>query len=363
MRDRSSGALHATRPPSRRRRGRRKVAPTLIVVAIVLVALLLGAWYVLFRAENPVDAGRSVEVTIKSGSSTAAIADVLAKAGVVDNASMFRLRARLSKSDGALKPGEYAFSTGMPYDRVIAKLESGPDIVYYSVPIPEGFTARQVAARFTKRANIPEDELLSLVTSGAPEFEADHPYLAKAHGGSLEGFLFPATYRVKQGTSAHDVVEMMLDQFDARTAALDLDHATAKNLDLTDVVIIASILERETKLAKEYPLVASVIYNRLAKPMRLQLDSTVFYGLAVGTTTLTKADLQNSDPHNTYSHDGLSAGPISNPGMAAIEAAAAPATTNYYYYVLTGKDGSQTFTTTYADFLVAVKKYHEVFDK
>ncbi|MDP3631386.1 MAG: endolytic transglycosylase MltG, partial [Actinomycetota bacterium] len=128
-----------------------------------------------------------------------------------------------------------------------------------------------------------------------------------------------------------------------------------------DVVTIASILERESKLPKEFPLVSSVIYNRLAKPMRLQLCATVLYKMPEGTTRVTDADTKRESPYNTYVHDGLPVGPISNPGLAALTAAAAPAETKYYYYVLTGKDGSQTFAATYDDFLKAKKVYKDVF--
>lgn len=330
----------------------------LIVAAFVAVAV---GWSMLNRPAVEVAAGAPVEVEIASGSSTAAIAEKLASAGVVENALMFRLQSRLTESDGLLRAGVYTFSTGMPYDLVLEKLKIGPDIVFYDVPIPEGFTARQIAERFTARAQIPEAELLALVTGGAGEFAADHPYLENAYGDSLEGFLFPATYRVKEGTSARDVVEMMLDKFDSVIAGIDMSYAKSKNLDLRDVVIIASILERESKIQKEFPLVSSVIYNRLAKPMRLQLCATVLYKLPEGTTKLTNADTKLDSPYNTYIHDGLPVGPISNPGLAALTAAAAPAKTDYYYYVLTGKDGSQTFASTYDEFLRAKQVYQNVF--
>jgi UPF0755 protein len=254
-------------------------------------------------------------------------------------------------------------ATGSTYESVLKQLSNGPKIIYYEVAIPEGFTAKQVAARFAARANIPHDELLLLVTKGAPQFAQKYPYLEGAYGGSLEGFLFPKTYKVKKGTTATQVVEMMLDQFDAETSDLDLSAAKKRGMNLTDVVTIASILERETKLPKEYPVVASVIYNRLAQKMRLQLDSTVFYIAPEGTTSLTSSDLANPNPYNTYRHAGLPPGPICNPGLPALRAAAHPATTKYLYYVLTGKDGSQTFTTNYQDFLVAVQKYKKVFGK
>ena len=355
-------APHRRRAPRKGGAGRVVGAVLLLLVVAAAIAAAVG-WSVLNRPAVKVASGKPIEIEIAQGSSTAAIAQQLADAGIVDNALMFRIQSRLSASDGQLKAGVYDLETGMSYDAALAKLSKGPDIVYYDVPIPEGFTAKQIAARFAARAKIPEDEITALVTKGAEEYSDLYPYLKGAYDGSLEGFLFPATYRVKEGTSAHDVVLMMLAKFDEEMSGVDLTYAKAHGLDLADVVTIASILERETKLAREYPIVASVIYNRLAKPMRLQLDSTVFYGLPTGTTTIMKVDLSNGEPHNTYSHDGLPVGPISNPGLAALQGAAAPAETDYYYYVLTGKDGSQTFTHSYDDFLKAVAVYKKVFGK
>ena len=364
-RSREIRARAAARPipqkkPRRRRKGRVLGAIVLLFIVGLAVAGAV-AWNMLKQPAVDVAAGKSVDVTIESGSSTTQIAEQLAALGVVDNALMFRLQSRLAHADGTLKAGEYAFSTGMPYDMVLEKLAKGPDIVYFDVAIPEGFTAKQVAARFAARAQIPEDEIMKLVTSGAKEFSADHPYLDKAYRGSLEGFLFPATYRIKEGTSAHDVVEMLLDTFDEKLAEVDLSYAKSKNLDVNDVVIIASILERESKIKDEFPLVSSVIYNRLRKPMRLQLCATVLYKLPEGTTKLTNDDLKLDSPYNTYIHDGLPAGPISNAGLAALDAAANPDETDYYYYVLTGKDGSQTFASTYDEFLKAKQVYKQVF--
>jgi UPF0755 protein len=364
-RSREIRARVATRSISQLKPRRRRKGGALRAVALLLVVGLAVAgavvWNMLMAPAVDVAAGKPVEVMIESGSSTTQIAEQLAALGVVDNALMFRLQSRLSDADGTLKAGEYGLSTGMPYELVLQKLASGPDIVYFDIAIPEGFTAKQVAARFAAQAQIPEDEITRLVTSGAKEFSADHPYLANAYRDSLEGFLFPATYRIKEGTSAHDVVEMLLDAFDEKLAEVDLTYAKSKNLDVNDIVIIASILERESKIKDEFPLVSSVIYNRLRKPMRLQLCATVLYELPEGTTKLTNDDLKLDSPYNTYLHDGLPAGPISNPGLAAIKAAAAPADTDYYYYVLTGKDGSQTFASTYDEFLKAKQVYKQVF--
>jgi UPF0755 protein len=335
----------------------------IIVVLSVAAVLLIGGivgWWLLFRSETNVPPGGQVEVVLRPGESTAQIGRQLVYAGVVQNSLMFRLQEHFLGS-GDLKPGDYSLPTAMSCSAVLKKPRSGPDIVYYDIPIPEGFTARQVAARFSARAGIPADELMSLVTSGAAEFEGKHPYLKNAYGGSLEGYLFPKTYRVKQGTSAKDVVEMMLDQFDLETAALDVTYAKSQGYDLAGVVTVASIIQREVKLSREYPTVASVIYNRLAVKMRLQLDSTVFYVTPEGITKLTNTELFNMSPYNTYRHAGLPPGPICNPGLPALQAAAKPARTKYLYYVLTSRDGSQTFATTYKDFLAAKKKFQQLF--
>lgn len=358
--------MRDARPRSHRtspRRSRGCVIALVSLAAVLVVAGVVAAtvWQTLFRSENPVAPGQQVEFTVKKGDSVEQIGGALAGQGIVRNAAMFRWQARSSGQASKLKPGTYALATGMPYDMVLDKLVWGPDVVYYDVTIPEGFSARRVAARFAAQAHVSEPEMLELVLHKAAQFEAGHPYLKDAYDGSLEGFLFPKTYRIKKGTKPEAIVEMMLTQFDEEIATVDLSFAKKHHLDAYDVVTIASIIEREVRLQREYRLVSSVIYNRLELPMRLQLDSTVFYALPEGTKILTKADLAAHTPWNTYRRDGLPLTPICNPGIKAIEAAAKPKRTKYLYYVLTSKDGSQTFATNYPDFLKAVEKYRKLF--
>ena len=331
------------------------------VLALLSLVAAIAGWWLLLRAENPQAAGVPVQVDVKKGASATDIAEQLAEKGVVDNALMFRVRARNSELADEFKPGSYALATGMPYELVFEKLAAGPEIVYFDVTIPEGWRATRIAERIAEKTGISQAELTRLVTTGAPEFEADHPYLAGAHRGSLEGFLFPKTYRIRKGSSAKKVVEMMLDQFDKEIAKVDLSYAKSKNLTVTDIVIIASIAEREASLSREYPLVTSVIYNRLRAKMRLELCSTVLYTMPESVKALKDSDTKVQTPYNTYELKGLPAGPISNPGLESLDAAAHPAPGKYLYYVLTGKDGSQTFTTNYADFLKAKAKYKKVF--
>jgi UPF0755 protein len=302
-----------------------------------------------------------VQVEIPSGVGTQRIAEILADAGVVRNAVLFRLSARNAEADGQLRAGVYDLSTGMPDDLVIAKLLEGPPIETVTVTIPEGWRISQIAKRFAKQAGIPESEFRELAENGAQEFSADHPYLKGAYNGSLEGFLFPKTYTFKKDASARDVIEMMLDQFDKEIAEVDVEGAKKLGLSLPEFVTAASILERETKLPKELPLVSSVMHNRLETGMRLQMCATVVYVLNRNELRLTTEETKTDSPYNTYVNAGLPPGPIASPGLAALKAAAEPADTDYIYYVLTGKDGSHTFASNNADFLRAKQKSKEVF--
>ncbi len=345
-------------------RPRRRGALVGVLVALVIVVAVAGvaagiAWNRLYRVERDVPAGQTVEIAIPKGASTQTIAETLARAGVVDNALMFRLKARDAGVDGSLQAGTYEMTSGIGYEAAFKTLQRGPQVVYVKVLIPEGFTGKKIAARLAKQAGFDENELLDLIENGAPRFADEHPYLAGAYRDSLEGFLFPATYRIKEGTSAEQVVEMMLDAFDANTADLDLSYAKSKNLTLIDVVTIASMIEGEAKLDEEYPLVASVVYNRLKAKMRLQLCMTVLYTLPKHKDSLTNEDLKTDSPYNTYLRKGLPPGPVGNPGRKTLDAAAHPKKTKYLYYVLTGKDGSHTFASNYAAFLKAKQVYKD----
>jgi UPF0755 protein len=334
-----------------------------VVGALVVVALVTSGWLLLFRAETSFPPGKHIRIAIASGTSTARIASQLAEAGVVKNAMMFRLRSRLSGSDAAYHAGSYDMTTGMSYTAAMASLKKGPSAQFIEVTIPEGFVIPQIAARMEEKAGIPADEFKKLAQSGAASFAEKHPYLNDAYKGSLEGYLFPKTYRIRKGSSASDVIGMMLDQFDAEIATVDMNAAQGRGMSLAQVVTIASMIERESRLDAERPLVSSVIYNRLRTDSFLKIDATIEYVLGGNRFRLTNQDLKLKTPYNTYLHKGLPPGPISNPGLKSLQAAAAPAETQLLYYVLTGKDGSHTFTTNLADFLVAKKKSKEVFGR
>jgi UPF0755 protein len=335
--------------------GRRRAAPVVAaVLALAVLLLSVAVWGLFLRPASSAAAGRNVEVEIPMGSDTRAIGAKLAAAAVVPSANMFRLRSRLDAADGRFKAGIYHFTTGMDYESVISRLEEGPPVAYYTLPIPEGFTIAQISLRVQARTGIPAAEFRRLATTaeGVATFKPKFGFLAGGHASTLEGYLFPKTYGVKKGSTAAEVIGMMLEQFGKESASLDLAQARAHGLTLYQVVTIASIIEREAVVAKQQRLVSSVVYNRLQRNMYLGLDSVLGYVLGQ-KVRLSLADIRIDSPYNTYRNKGLPPTPIANPGLSTLRAAAQPANTRYLYFVGTSKDGSLTFTETYADFLKA----------
>jgi UPF0755 protein len=349
---RSPRAPRAAAPKRVRSQGGTPVGLRVVVAFGVLVLLAgviaFGVWSTLFRAAASVPAGRHVTLTVAKGSSGDSVAAMLARAGVVANANMFRLRASALGAAADMKPGTYVFTTGSDYDAVIRLLQNGPLIEYVTFTIPEGWGVEAVAARIETKFSIPAATFTKLATTGAKRFH--YAFLADDPTPSLEGYLFPKTYTLKKSSNATDVIDVMLAQYGKETAPLDYSYAGSKGIDPHQALTIASIIEREAVLDKDRPKIASVIYNRLAIGMRLQLDSTVQYALH-GKAKLTLNDLKTQSPYNTYVHTGVPPGPICSPGLASIQAALHPAKTNYLYYILTGKDGSQSFTSSYSQFL------------
>ena len=241
-----------------------------------------------------------------------------------------------------------------------------PPLARLTIIFPEGFTIREMADRvaavrgiaIAKRGVTPRltrDGYLRAVSRALPpsRFRAD------VQRDSLEGFLFPASYEFTQKTTARELVADQLRAFRERFRTVDLAYARSKNLTPYDILIIASMIEKETAVPSERRLVAAVIYNRLRNRMPLGIDATIRYGLDIpGTESLTKAALRSPSPYNTRIHKGLPPTPIANPGLASIRAAANPASgVDYLYYVRKPKSLSHYFTADEHAFLRKVCEY------
>ena len=245
---------------------------------------------------------------------------------------------------------------GMTLDEMIAKLNAGDTVKEEMIrfTVPEGLTVSQLADKLSGDNIVNRDTFLGLVDSGEglnssriAEIPADAKLKHK-----LEGYLFPETYELKKGSTEKDMINRMLEELDHRLASLPDDweeKLKERGISFHEMMTIASLIEREVVVDEERPLVASVIYNRLAKKQKLQIDATVQYLFDKQKERLLNKDLKIESPYNTYLHEGLPPGPIANPGLASIVAAIYPAQSNYYFYV-TKKDGSQShlFAETYA---------------
>jgi UPF0755 protein len=329
----------------RRRNRRRRIRGVLIMV--LLLGLLGGGAYEALRltGKRParVQPGIPVTIVIQPGEGTRQIGEALEKAGVVDSAGRFRAVASERGLDGVLKPGAYQLETVMDVDSVIDLLVKGPNL---GTPftIPEGFTVKQIVDRIAATKRFPKATIEKALSS--PNLEV--PFRPKGVK-TLEGLLFPQTYRIEKDTTATAVVQQMLDQTDQVVSQFDLTK-TPRKLSAYQVLVIASMIEREAKVPEDRPKIARVIYNRLARGQPLQIDATVQYALGSGSRRLSNRDLQVNSPYNTYLHSGLPPTPIASPGQASIEAALNPADGPWLFYVLIDKDGHHAFTASATEF-------------
>jgi len=332
------------RPPRDRKLGR-IILPVLIVV-LGLTALGLGRFYT--WATGASGARTPVVVVVPPGATGSDVAAILQRQHVIRSSFGFRILARV-KHSGAFQAGRYEMTTNMTASQALTVLEQPPaKAPSIRLTIPEGFDVAQEAARISGVLDLSAQDYQSAATGGGYAV----PGYLPAGSKSLEGFLYPDTYFVYKDATAKDVIDKQLAQFQKVATALGIT-AEAKSLGVTplQVVIVASIIEREAKFPQDRPRVAEVVYNRLKKDMRLQLDSTVAYAVGkVGQGGLTHADYLSKNPYNTYQHAGLPPGPISSPGEAALRAALNPSHGGYLYFVTIDKAGHEAFTASYAEF-------------
>jgi UPF0755 protein len=298
--------------------------------------------------------GDPVRVSIPRGATLGDIAGLLEQRGVISNAGFFELRARLSGRDGDLKPGSYELREDMSFTAALDELEQGVPPNVTVVSIPEGLSRREIAP-IVKESPLRGSYLRA--SGRSPELRPRR-YGARA-GASLEGFLFPATYELRKRRPANALVSAQLEAFKRNFDKVDLRYAKRKNLTAYDVLIIASLIDREAAVPKERRLVASVIYNRLRDDISLGIDATVRFITGNWTEPLKQSELANPSLYNTRVHAGLPPGPIGNPGLAAIRAAADPARTDYLFYVAAVcGNGRHKFAETDAEFQRYVDEYN-----
>ncbi len=327
-------------------------APPLPTRALALyVCLLVAGGTVSYLLNAP--ARSSVEtprlVLIRPQTGAYRIAAALKDAGVIRSRMVFLAVAVARGAHGRLLPGEYEFDPQLPLLEIVRRLEHGRGLVH-QVTIPEGLAAQQIAQLLSDRGLVDRDRFLRLLKDrGTLE---QH----QLEGDSLEGYLFPDTYRMVKGQSEQAIIQQMVRRFqeqfgpDVQTRALELE------MSVREVLTLASLIEREARLPEERPLISAVFHNRLRRRMPLQSDPTVMYGLSRFSGRLTKAHLQSPSPYNTYLNHGLPPGPIASPGRASIMAALYPASSQYLYFV-SRNDGTHAFSRTLREHDRMVRRY------
>ena len=298
----------------------------------------------------PSDGEEVVEVvTIPAGATMVHVTDLLEAKGIIGSRALFSGVARWRGVDIHIKAGEYQFSNRMLLNEVLNKLIRGEQIKY-SITIPEGLTLVQIANLYDEMELADKDKFLQLAT--------DTTFAATlgVKEENLEGYLYPDTYKFIRNMGERNIIRRMVKRFNEIYHSQFKEREAELNLSRREVVILASLIEKETAYSEERPLISAVFHNRLKKNMRLQCDPTVIFGLDHFTGRLTKKDVRTYTPFNTYLIDGLPPTPIANPGSASIRAALYPADVDYLYFV-SQNDGTHFFSTRLAEHNRAVNKY------
>ena len=275
-------------------------------------------------------------INISSGTNAKEIVDVLEKSEIIrKNNYIFRILIKLLKLEDQLKYGEYNLSPSMNMIQILDKLVKG-EVIVYKITIPEGYTYTQIAELLDKKEVAEKETFLKLAKN------SEKPW---------EGYLFPDTYEVPKKYGAENMSKVMLSNFNQIAIENEFtEKAEEIGFSLNEIIILASIIEKEAKFSEEKNKVSSVFYNRLEKGMKLQSCATIQYILETPKEILDENDLKIDSPYNTYLYKGLPPGPICNPGLDSIIAALEPEEEDYLYFVL-GENGKHIFSKTYQEHL------------
>jgi UPF0755 protein len=318
---------------------------------IVAAAAAVGAWALLspyrgFEGDTYVD--------IQRGSGAVGIAQALADGGVIRYPWQFWLM-RATRPSAKLQAGEYRFAAAASVREVFDRLARG-DIFYFEFTVPEGSNIFDIARALEGQHVMAAEDFLSAATDAS----SIRDLAPKAK--TLEGYLFPSTYRLSHHTTPAQLCKRMTDEFRKEWSRV----AAGQTAEVNRTVTLASLVEKETGVAEERPLVASVFTNRLEKGMRLECDPTTIYAALLDNRyrgAIHRSDLASANPYNTYQNAGLPPGPIANPGAPALEAALHPAETNYLFFVAKPSGDSHHFSASMAEHEKAVEAYRHASHK
>ncbi len=324
----------------------------LFVLALIMVALVAGGLFLPYRGFT-----KEVFLDFPKGTSTREMGLQLAKAGVIRYSWQFQL-LRATRPGATLQAGEYRFSESDSVRHIFDRIARG-DVFYYEVTVPEGSNIFDIASIAAQSGLIESDVFLTAAAETGSISDLD------PLASTLEGYLFPSTYRITRRTSAGQLVKQMVGEFRREWKTLTEGRQPSPNVHNT--VTLASLVEKETAIPRERAAVASVYANRLRIGMKLDCDPTTIYAALLEERyrgKIHKSDLASRNAYNTYQHSGLPPGPIANPGLESLKAALAPAETDYLYFVAKPDgSGSHTFSADFAAHEKAVQAYRHAQSK
>lgn len=322
------------------------------VIVIMLSLLLLFFVYSAVELMIPLPFGnKAIEFEIKSGTTFRQVVDALARKGLVRDKWVFHLLGRVTGIDRRIKAGYYPLWGTMSPLQIFNAIRLGK-IIEYELTVMPGDSLREIGEKFSALAVIniagfyklcSDRELLDSLDVDAP---------------SLDGYLFPETYRFPKGLDAKEILMIMVNKLRESYDEGMMARMLELNISEKDMLTMASIVEKEAVVDEERPVIAAVYFNRLRKNMLLQADPTAIYGIKASKEKITKDDLQRKTSYNTYVMKGLPPGPIASPGLKSIEAALNPAKVPYFYFV-SNNDGTHNFSVTLGEHTEAVKAYRE----
>jgi UPF0755 protein len=317
----------------------------IVAILLLLILILIGAFFY-FRYQVYYSQGisKSEQVfEIKKGEGNGEIAANLAKQGIISREVYFYYYSRTNKIINKMLPGTYKLSGNMTIPE-IAQIVTSPQDLRIRITFPEGWNSKKMAARL-KENGLPGDDFLKLINN-VDAFRPKYAFLSDSKISSLEGFLFPDTYYFPPDADGEKIIRLMLNDFDVKVSADLSDNIQKQGKTLKDVVSMASILEMEVKSREDREVVSGIFWNRISKGMPLQSCATLAYILGIDKKQYSFEDTQIKSPFNTYQIKGLPPGPIGNPGIVSIEAAANPKSTDYLYFLSDPKTGETLFAKT-----------------
>ncbi|MBN1426068.1 endolytic transglycosylase MltG [Candidatus Fermentibacteria bacterium] len=318
------------------------IAASTLLVAVISVAMV---WRIM---TTPAGAERWVRFDLSNGVTLSEAAAMLADSGLIRHPDVLRLWGRLSRKDRVIQAGPYLLSSAMSPQEILDHLARG-QVIATSVTLPEGIMMVEIASALQASVGVDSAQFMRICTSDS--FIATLGFSA----ASLEGYLFPDTYSFRLNARADRIASVMVARLRAMLGSIDWDEGLTR-LSFHEILTLASIVEKETSLPRERPMVAAVYLNRMAIGMKLDADPTVAYGLGLVGRRLTYADLRRPSPYNTYLNRGLPPGPICSPGLGSIKAVLHPDRSCRALFFVARGDGSHEFSETFSAHRAAIRE-------